>query len=57
MNDEVRFAADHTSLELRAAGMEALLEPEMACVLIGDCRQPDRGTRAAKEFTRLTINR
>jgi len=31
MNDEVRFAADHTSLELRAAGMEALLEPEMEC--------------------------
>ncbi len=39
---------------LRAAGMEALLEPEMACVLIGDCRQPDRGTRAAQRI--YTIN-
>ena len=30
-----------TIYEVRiAAGMEALLEPEMACALIGDCRQP-----------------
>jgi hypothetical protein len=49
-NHEVKFAAGHTSLKLRAAGMEALLEPEAARALIGDCRQPDRGTRAAKSL-------
>ena len=34
------FSAERISLKFPAAGMEALLEPEVARVWIGDCRQP-----------------
>jgi hypothetical protein len=52
-------AAGRTSLKLRAAGMEALLEPSLHCTWAGgpkkagDCRQPDRGTRAAQKDLQL----
>ena len=36
-NYEVRIAA---GMEACLSGRQALLEPEMACALIGDCRQP-----------------
>jgi myo-inositol catabolism protein IolC len=34
------FSADRILLKFRAAGTEAVLEPEVARVWIGDCRQP-----------------